>query len=62
MPISLAQNVVIPAWIMTVGLLTLSAPILGPFMSLAVLIVGVVVVPALLLSPGSLVSRTAVIS
>lgn len=49
MPVSLVRNLLVPIWIVSFGLVILSAPPLGVAESLSLFLVGVVLFPALVL-------------
>jgi len=49
MAVRLIRELLLPGWIMSFGLVTLSAPPLGVAWSLSLFLVGVVVLPALVL-------------
>jgi hypothetical protein len=49
MPVSMLRDLLLPVWIMSFGLVILSAPPLGVGASLSLFLLGVVVLPALVL-------------
>ena len=49
MPVSILRDLLLPVWIMSFGLVILSAPPLGVAASLSLFLLGVVVLPALVL-------------
>jgi hypothetical protein len=51
MSLQFTRNVLVPGWIMTFGLLFLGAPRQGVAASLALFLVGLIVIPALVLVP-----------
>jgi hypothetical protein len=56
--VSRTYNALVPAWIMIVGLVLLSAPPLGVASSLALFMVGVFVIPAVVVIPSAVRART----
>jgi len=49
MPVSVIRDLLLPVWIMSFGLVILSAPPLGVAASLSLFLLGIVVLPALVL-------------
>lgn len=57
MSVRFTLNVLVPGWIMLIGLAFLNAPPLGTLMSLSVFMVLIVVIPALVLIPRGVSAR-----
>jgi hypothetical protein len=51
MSVRFTHNILVPGWIMLVGLIFLNAPPLGAVVSVSVFMAGILVIPALVLVP-----------